>query len=323
MLQQTRVDQAEPYYRRFVERFPTIDDLARADLDDVLLCWEGLGYYSRARHLHEAAHSVVRKFGGEIPDDAVALRSLPGVGPYTAAAVLSIAFGRPHAALDGNVVRVLARVFRVEADAKKSSTRRVLSELADELLDPQRPGAFNQAVMEVGATVCRPRAPACDACPLQQVCEAREEGRPEAYPVTSKRPPVPHHNIAVGILFNENGDVLIQKRERNAMLGGLWEFPGGKQEPGESIHETCAREVAEEVGVSVDFPELFHKLSHTYSHLRITLHAFIARIAGREVTTESGVREWAAPSRLDEYAFPRANRRLIDRLMQEFGADFA
>lgn len=323
MLQQTRVDQAEPYYRRFVERFPSVENLAEAPLDDVLLCWEGLGYYSRARHLHQAARKVVEDFDGQIPDAEDEIRALPGVGPYTAAAVLSIAYDRPKAVLDGNVIRVLTRVFRVDEEARRAATRRKLSDVAQALLQPDRPGDYNQALMELGATVCTPRAPNCPSCPLRVVCGAADAGDPEAYPVTAKRAPIPHHNVAVGVLFDDAGNVLIQKRPENGMLGGLWEFPGGKQEPDETVPEACTRELREELGVDVVVGEAFHEMSHAYSHFRITLHAFLARLpSGSRISTARPTR-WVAPSTLHEYAFPRANRKLIDRLEREFGADFA
>ena len=323
MLQQTRVDQAEPYYRRFVERFPTVQHLARADLDDVLLCWEGLGYYSRARNLHEAARRVVDEFDGMIPHAETDLRSLPGVGPYTAAAVLSIAYDQPRAALDGNAVRVLSRIFQVDGDVRKAKTKRRLASLADDLIDPECPGEFNQAVMELGATVCVPRSPDCGRCPVADFCASAAAGDPENYPVTARRPPVPHYHVAVGVIFNETGEVLIQKRPEDAMLGGLWEFPGGKQEADESIRDTCMRELAEELGVTIQVGDVFHTLSHAYSHFRITLHAFVGRIVDGEAPVQPGRIEWVAPPLLQNYAFPRANRRLIERLHAEFGADFA
>lgn len=323
MLQQTRVDQAEPYYRRFVERFPTVEDLARAELDDVLLCWEGLGYYSRARNLHAAADRVVHDFDGRIPSEEDQLRSLPGVGPYTAAAVLSIAYDKPHAAVDGNVVRVLARTFQIDSDTRKAGTRRWIASLADQLLDPDKPGGFNQAVMELGATVCTPRSPKCAACPLQDVCSAFAGGDPEQYPVTAPRRPLPHHTIAVALLFDEHGRLLIQRRPHDKMLGGLWEFPGGKQKPGESPAQTARREVHEELGLVIKVGEAFHELSHAYSHFRITMHAFISHVAAGDVAAVPGQIEWVAPDRLRNYAFPRANRRLLGRLDREFGADFA
>ena len=229
MLQQTRVDQAEPYYQRFVERFPTVEDLADASLDDVLACWEGLGYYSRARNLHKAARRIVESFGGCIPPSEQDIRSLPGVGPYTAAAVLSIAYGKAHPALDGNAIRVLTRVFRIGEDANRSATRRRLQETAAFLMDPARPGAFNQAVMELGANVCRPSAPYCGMCPIEAVCGAAEQGDPEAFPVTLPRKKTPHFDVAVVIIFDETGRLLVCKRPEEPCWEGFGSFPAASE----------------------------------------------------------------------------------------------
>lgn len=318
MLQQTRVETATPYFERFVDAFPTVAALAAAPQDRVLKLWEGLGYYSRARNLHRAAGVVVAEHGGAVPDTEVAFRALPGVGPYTAAAVLSLAFGRPLAVLDGNVVRVLARVFAVEADAKAGPTRRALQTLADRLLDTGDPGRFNEAVMELGAVLCTPRSPACPACPLRGVCAAYAEGAPERYPVVSKAKPVPHHTVVVAVVADGAGRLLIQRRPEDAMLGGLWEFPGGKQEPGEALAETCRREVREELGVEVEVGRALARVEHAYSHFRITLHAFRCRLTEGEPVSASGepVR-WVRPESLDDYAFPRANRRVIEALQAE------
>ena len=318
MLQQTRVETATPYFERFVAAFPDTAALAAAPLDRVLRLWEGLGYYSRARNLHRAAQAVVAEHGGVVPDTEAAFRALPGVGPYTAAAVLSLAFGRPLAVLDGNVIRVLARVFAVDADAKAGRTRRALQALADRLLDAGDPGRFNEAVMELGATVCTPRSPACPRCPLNTVCEAYAEGEPERYPVTSKAKPVPHHTVVVAVVADGAGRLLIQRRPEDAMLGGLWEFPGGKQEPGEELEETCRREVREELGVEVGVGEAFARVEHAYSHFRITLHAFWCRlVAGEPVSVSGQPVAWVRPEDLDDYAFPRANRRVIEALQAE------
>ena len=318
MLQQTRVEQAKPYFERFVAAFPTVQDLAAAALDDVLKNWEGLGYYSRARNLHRAARQVVNEHGGRIPDQMDAFRALPGVGPYTAAAVLSLAFGRPHAALDGNVVRVLTRVFAVNEDAAKPRTRRGLQELADALLAADQPGRFNEAMMELGATVCTPRGPRCDRCPLRPVCAAAAAGEPERYPVKSKKAPVPHHDIAVAVIEDAEGRLLVQRRPEDAMLGGLWEFPGGKREEAEPLAETCKREVREELGIEVAVGAPLAQIAHAYSHFKITLHAFRCQIASGQPVHHAGepVR-WLTPSELDEVAFPRANRRLIEMLQDE------
>ena len=317
MLQQTRVDQAWPYYERFTDAFPTVEALAAADLDDVLRLWEGLGYYSRARNLHRAAQRVVDTYDGRVPDTEDDIRTLPGVGPYTAAAVLSIAYGRPLAVLDGNVIRVLTRVFAVADDVTSSRTRRHLQALADALLPPEHPARFNEAVMELGATVCTPTSPACLACPLGGVCTAYAEDEPERYPVSKKKKPVPHHDIAVGVLTDDAGRILVTKRPEDAMLGGLWEFPGGKVEPGESVEDACRRELREELGVEVEVGEPLARIDHAYSHFKITLHAFACRILnGTPEHHEAQPMQWVAVEDLDDYAFPRANRRLIETLVE-------
>lgn len=314
MLQQTRVDTVRDYYPRFLEAFPTVEALAAADRDDVLKYWEGLGFYARARHLHEAARDVVAEHDGTVPDTMDALRDLKGIGPYTAAAVLSIAYQKPHAVLDGNVTRVLSRVVAYEEDATTTQSQRTLRALANELLDPDRPGDFNQAMMELGALVCTPSTPLCDRCPLQQVCRAHDAGTEEDYPVTPESTPVPHHDIAVGLVF-EDGRLLIQRRPDEGLLGGLWEFPGGKQEEGESMAEACRREVKEELGIEVAVEEPFYTLSHAYSHFKITLHAFRCRIeTGSPEAREDQPFRWVNLDELDDYAFPRANRRLIEEL---------
>ncbi len=316
MLQQTRVDQARPYFDRFTTAFPTVEALAAADLDDVLKAWEGLGYYSRARNLHRAAQRVVEDFGGTVPDTEEAIRSLPGVGPYTAAAVLSIAYGVPLAVLDGNVIRVLSRVFAVEDDVTSGRTRRRLQALADALLDHAAPGRWNESVMELGATVCTPASPDCPRCPLRAVCAAFASGEPERLPVAKARAPVPHHDIAVGVIEDEAGRVLVQQRPTDAMLGGLWEFPGGKAEPGESLPDACRREIREELGVEVEVGEPIARIRHAYSHFRITLHAFRCRIvAGEPVHHAAQPIRRVAVEDLADLAFPRANRRLIEALV--------
>lgn len=315
MLQQTRVDQARPYFERFVEAFPTVEALAEADRDEVLRLWEGLGYYSRARYLHEAAQRVVEDFDGQVPDTYDAIRELQGVGPYTAAAVLSIAYGKPHAVLDGNVIRVLTRVFAVDENAKSSRTRRRLQAAADALIDPERPGTFNQALMELGALICTPRSPGCGDCPVHAACQAAADGNPTDYPVTPESKPVPHHDIAVGLVFDEAGRLLIQQRPDDGLLGGLWEFPGGKQEDGEDLRTTCRRELREELGIEVDVEGHFYTLSHAYSHFKITLHAFRCRIASGTPSSALGQPlRWVSIDELGDYAFPRANRRLIEEL---------
>ena len=317
MLQQTRVDQATPYFKRFLDAFPDLDRLASAELDEVLVLWEGLGYYSRARNLHAAARQVVAEHDGQVPSDYHAFRSLPGVGPYTAAAVSSIAFDRPHAVLDGNVIRVLTRLYAIGDDVAQRQTRKRLEALADALLDRRNPGVHNEALMELGATVCTPVAPDCEHCPVHGPCAARAQGTPERYPVKARRGAVPHFDVAVGIVFRDTDQVLIQRRPEDGLLGGLWEFPGGKREAGERIEDTCVRELREELGIEVAVDGLLHRLSHAYTHFKITLYAFRCSLTAGTPASKAGqpVR-WAPLDTLSEYAFPRANRRLIELLEQ-------
>lgn len=316
MLQQTRVDQAAPYFRRFMERFPTVYELAEADQQEVLKVWEGLGYYSRARNLHHAAKTVVDEFSGKIPDNEKDIRKLKGVGPYTASAVLSIAYKRPHAVVDGNVLRVLTRYLGIEDDIRSTQTKNTVQEAADELLDKNRPGDFNQAVMELGATVCTPTNPDCEECPINNDCVAYSTLKTDSIPYKSPAKKRPHHQIGVGII--KSGEkVLIALRPEDAMLGGLWEFPGGKQKDNEEIKETVVRELKEELGVDVSISKPLMKLDHAYSHFKITLHAFMCKMKnGRPEPKTSQEIRWVPISELNDYPFPKANRKLTDKLME-------
>ncbi len=308
MLQQTRVDQVVPYYRRFLAAFPAVSNLAAAKQDAVLLVWEGLGYYARARNLHRAAQIVVDRYGGRIPETYDELRALPGIGPYTAGAVLSMAFDMPVAAVDANAYRVLARAFAVDR-------MRTIHEIAAALVPAEAPGAFNQALMELGATVCTPRAPDCPACPLRSACRALALDATETFPARKPRRTTPHYDVAAGVLFDHRGRILIQRRDAEALLGGLWELPGGKRDPGETMEEACRRELREELGIEVDVREVVQTISHAYSHFRITLYVFRCHILDGEPTSARPLR-WVLPSALKSFAFPRANRRVLDSLME-------
>lgn len=318
MLQQTRVDQMLPYFHRFIDRFPSVEALASASLDEVLHTWEGLGYYARARNLHRSAQIIVKEYAGKLPDSYDELRRLPGIGAYTAAAIVSIAYNKPYAVVDGNVIRVLSRIFEIEEDVRLPRTRSAIQTLADELVPLDDPGAFNQAMMELGATICTPRNPRCEACPLRPTCGAYQHDTVNDFPVVSARKPIPHYDVAVGLIFNDNGHILIQKRPEDGMLGGLWEFPGGKRESDETIETACRRELREELGVEVEVGDLIHRLNHAYTHFKITLHAFRCRLPGGipENAKEVPMR-WVPVERLRDYAFPRANRLLIDKLLKE------
>lgn len=320
MLQQTRVDQAMPYYERFVSRFPDVASLAAADVDEVLRLWEGLGYYSRARNMLQAARHIVANHAGVFPASLPQALALKGVGPYTAAAVLSIAHNQPHAVVDGNVIRVLSRLFAISDDVRKTATLRRINALADQLLDTAAPGKYNQAMMELGATVCTPARPDCEHCPVASHCQAFGQGIQHRLPFKSPAKKKPHHHIAIGVIHNDDNRLLIARRPEQAMLGGLWEFPGGKQEPGERLTATVRRELHEELGVDVAVaPEPFTVLQHAYSHFSITLHAFHARLQPGSAKPASRNGEpvvWVEPAELTRYAFPRANRKITEFLVR-------
>ncbi len=314
MLQQTRVETAIAYYRRFLERFPTVARLAAAQPEEVLKAWEGLGYYARARNLHRAARALVERHGGRLPPEPEAFRTLPGVGDYTAAAVYSIAFGRPLAAVDGNVRRVLARLLALGLAVDSAAGGRRIRETAERLLDRDRPGDFNQALMELGALVCTPRRPACPGCPLRALCRAGRSGTAAHYPRKAPARPVPTVPVAVGVIFKD-GRVLVTRRPEAGLLGGLWEFPGGKIEPGEAPLEACRRELAEETGLAVEGLEPLGIVRHAYSHLRVVIHAFRCRFAaGRVRLRSAAAHRWVSPARLGELALPQATRRLLPLL---------
>ncbi len=317
MLQQTRVDQARPYYERFVLAFPDLASLAKASQDEVLKNWEGLGYYSRARNLHKAARLVVDDFDGELPRSTENLASLPGIGPYTTAAISSIAFNEPLAVVDGNVVRVLSRLFAIKDPVNRSVTRKNLETLASLLLDQARPGKFNEAMMELGATVCHPNSPRCHNCSVSDFCSALELGIQSELPNKDPKKKPPHHEISIGVIADPEGKYFIAKRPDNAMLGGLWEFPGGKREGEETLESCCKREIREELGIEVKVGEQIAIIKHAYSHFKITMHAFHCSIQKGSPKTKNGMPFlWATKEDLTDYAFPRANRKLIETLLE-------
>ena len=310
MLQQTQVDTAIPYFERFVRALPDIPTLAAADQQTVLKLWEGLGYYSRARNLHKTAQLLVAHHGGKLPEDPEALRRLPGFGPYTTAAVGSIAFGHPLPVVDGNVLRVFCRFWGIETDVRQPRLRTELqTRLAPFITTP--PSAFNQAMMEVGALVCRPQAPRCAACPLQADCVAFQTRRTAELPVKSARKPVPHYQIVTGIVWKD-GKLLLTRRRQDQMLGGLWVFPGGRSRPGEAAAATLRREIREATGLRarVGFP--YCQVKHGYTHFKITLTAYHCewrRGEAKALTSDEVC--WVALQDVDAYPLPKANHKVL------------
>ncbi|MGH0035984.1 MAG: A/G-specific adenine glycosylase [Myxococcota bacterium] len=298
MLQQTRVETVIPYYERFLERFPDVASLASADRDDVYGHWAGLGYYSRARNLKAAAVKIVEEYGGQLPDDVEELRTLPGVGRYTAGAVASIAFDRRAPIVDGNVVRVLARLRGIREDVRSRNVVDALWEEAARLADGPRPGDLNQALMELGATVCTPRSPDCPACPLARHCDARAAGDAEALPVKPRKPKARRFE-AVAAWIERRGRVLAVRRPQEGLLGGLWELPGGPLERGEAPEEGLHRQLGEALGLSVESADRVGSVEHLFTHRRLELHVFrCGGVSGRVRRSGFDAHRWLAPGSL-------------------------
>ncbi len=314
MLQQTQVSTVLPYYRKFLQKFPTIKHLARAELHDVLKVWEGLGYYARARNLHRAAGNVQQQYQGVIPNTWNQFRKLPGVGDYIAAAVLSIAFGLPYAVVDGNVKRVLARLQCIAAPLNNSTSTKRFKETAEALKDTQMPGTYNQALMELGAIICKPKHPLCDRCPVQRFCLAYQTKTVAEYPKKKAARQTPQYHIAIGVVF-KNGRVLITQRKPDGLLGGLWEFPGGKIKKGESAESACVREIKEEVSLQVTVIDYLAQVKHAYTHFKITMEIFCCNYKSGRVKRNGPVaHRWIKLDEIDQYALPRANHKFLPKL---------
>lgn len=279
MLQQTQVATVIPYYERFLARFPDVRSLAEAELDEVLALWQGLGYYGRVRNLHAAARLLCERHGGAIPSDPGALRSLPGVGAYTAGAVLSIAFGQDEVALDGNVTRVLCRLWDYAQDPRTAEGRKALRHYAQALLPHGQAGEWNQALMELGATLCLPRAPRCGECPLASFCRARALGVQEERPLARPRGELPQREL-VAALMEDGGRILVVRRRPQGLLGGLWELPGGELLPDEDHPQALVRILQANLGLEALVEEALDGVRHAYSHFRVLVHLYRCTLQG-------------------------------------------
>ena len=311
ILQQTRVAQAVPYYERFVDEFPTVRALADARLERVLKVWQGAGYYARARHLHAAARELVRDHGGELPRTVAELERLPGIGPYIARSIAALAFGTPTVALEANGVRVGARWILAEGDVRSARVRRTIEAALRAVLGELPPGPFNEAVMELGETVCHPTAPDCGLCPVADACRARHElPDPAAVPARRRGPRRPHVRGAVVVLEDSRGRWLVQRRPPKGLLGGLWEFPGGKLLRGESPPAAAARELLEETGGRARSLSPVGIVRHGYSHFTVELHVFRGR-ARTPLPATSPTRRWITPRGLRHLALPRATEKML------------
>jgi A/G-specific adenine glycosylase len=315
MLQQTRVETVIPYFERWMARFPTIPDLAQTDLQEVLSLWEGLGYYSRARAMHRTAQILVKDFGGNLPDDPDSLKLLPGIGPYTAAAILSIAYKRDIAAIDGNIRRVYSRLMDITAPLKTRQSESLIRQAAREHLPSGRAGDFNQALMDLGAGVCLPSRPRCELCPVSCICLARTRGVQEQRPVVLPREPIPFFLVTAAVI-KKNGEVLIARRPENGLLGGMWEFPGGKVEAGETFSAALVRELREDLGVKIIVGEPHGVFRHAYTHFRIELHTFFCKlVSGQPRPLQAADVRWVGLADLSGYPMGKIDR-LISRDLQ-------
>ncbi|NMB74878.1 MAG: A/G-specific adenine glycosylase [Myxococcales bacterium] len=311
MLQQTRVETVIPYYRRFLAIYPSLRQLADADLSRVLKAWEGLGYYARARNLHRAARQVIDQRAGRIPRRYSDFVRLPGAGEYLAAAVTSIAFGEPRAAVDGNARRVLARLLALEGAVERAPLANTLRAQAQRLLDPRRPGDSNQALMELGALICTPRAPACADCPLAGACQAKRRGLQESIP---RRPPrrAPEVRHAAAAIIERRGRWLFVRREERGLLGGLWELPGGFAEWGETPAAACRRHLRERLNLRIETGAPAARVVHDYTHFRLVLTVFRCREIGARARLANGAgRRWVRPRDIDSLACHRAVHRAL------------
>ena len=318
MLQQTQVDTVIPYFTKWMTHFPDIAALASADLQEVLTVWEGLGYYSRARNLHKAAKVVIEQYDGNLPQNLKTLEKLPGIGPYTAAAIGSIAFGLDEAAVDGNIRRVLSRFFDVQVPARSPEGEKKLWSLARLNLPKGRAGDYNQALMDLGATICTPTNPVCPHCPIADECAAYHLGIQEERPVKLPRKKIPHATVTAAVIFRD-GKVLLAQRPSQRLLGGLWEFPGGTLEEEDINLEGCLiREIKEELGVQIRVGEPFGVYKHAYTHFKITLHAYFCDILDGETPQALASDElaWVDLGDLATYPMGKVDRQIANRLKE-------
>jgi len=312
LLQQTRVAQAIPYFERFVSLFPTVEALARAPVGRVLKAWQGAGYYARAHRLHAAARLLVRERDGRLPSTVEELESLPGVGPYIARAVASIAFDRPCVALEANGLRVAARWTREEGPVQDPTVRSRLENTLSSIVPVRAPGTFNEAVMELGETVCLPTRPNCPACPVAFACRARLELEdPGRIPVPVRRKPRRVVRAAVVVLTGSGGRWLVQRRAASGLLPGLWEFPGGQIERRERPEAAARRELREETGLEVGRLVRLGVVRHAYSHFTVELHAFAGRCRGGPGKGSGPTRRWLTPSEFARLPVPKATEKVV------------
>jgi A/G-specific adenine glycosylase len=320
MLQQTQLKVVIPYWKKWMKFFPTLSSLAEADLENLLMIWQGLGYYSRAKRIHQSSKILVEFVGknrdqdpDSWPNQIDKWMSLPGIGRSTAGSIISSAFDLPTPILDGNVKRILSRLLAIERKSIKDE--RKLWEFSSLLIERLSPRDFNQALMDLGAIICTPKKPSCSSCPLQNFCVAYTKYDPEDFPKKVMTKIKPLQEIGIGLVFNQKGELLIDQRFESSSMGGMWEFPGGKKIPNESIEKTIERELQEELGIVVNVGEKLLSFEHAYTHKKLyfTVH-ICAWISGQPKPLASQKLLWVSPDRLFDFPFPAANTKIISEL---------
>jgi len=310
MLQQTQVVTVIPYYKKFLKTFPTIHSLAQAHLSKVLKVWEGLGYYSRARNLHHASRMIMNQFNGIIPDNLRDLFTIPGIGRYTAGAILSIAYNKEAPILDGNVKRVLSRLFAISGNPVRGKTEGLLWQLSESLVPKGRAGVFNQGLMDLGAMICTPKDPQCPKCPLVDICRALILGKPERFPSKKVKKKIPHIK-AIAAIIRRNGKILLRQRPPRGLLGGLWEFPNWKVHREERLRLRLRKHIKDEIGMNVKVKESVGTFQQIYSHFKLTLFAFYC---DGVKTNKKG--RWVSIPQLRLLPMSRIDRKIADTIQE-------
>ena len=310
MLQQTQVKTVIPFYERWVNKLPTIESVAKTNIDFLMKLWEGLGYYRRCQNFYQASKIIVNDYKGVVPSNYESFKGLPGVGDYTAGAVLSISFGIPIPAIDGNVKRVMSRLYGIKHLTRYNET--IIYKVILRTLKNVNPSDFNQGLMELGALICTSESPECFKCPLLQNCKAYQSGNPTNYPKRKAKRIIPHFNVVTAIIWR--GDTFyIQKRSEDKMLGGLWEFPGGKVEEGESLEIALLRELKEECNFNARILKEVTSIKHRYSHYSITMHCYYCEEKNDKIVTLANS-NWIKKNQISQYSFPKANHKIFNFL---------
>jgi A/G-specific adenine glycosylase len=317
MLQQTQVNTVIPYYEHFLKQFPDITTLAKSNQDHVLKCWEGLGYYARARNFQKASQIVVQQFSGKIPSDPLIFRQLPGVGDYINAAVQSIAFGHRLAVVDGNVRRVLSRLYEMPEFVNDNKYSKTFAKKAQTLLCNKYPGNYNQAIMELGALICSPRNPQCVNCPLSLDCQALIHDTVSVFPRRKKTPVIPTENWVAAVIQKDNRFLLTQ-RKTNGFLGGLWEFPGGKIMKNEPHQEACLRHIHEQLQINIQIQQHVAQIKHTYTHFKQLMDAFLCQYHSGSVNLNGPIDfKWINWTDINQLAMPKSNLKLLKSIEKQ------